>query len=224
MSFFSDLWDNTELVSGFIGAVVGGGFTMFGSWFQTKSSNKAADLALARANAQRAFDTVTQFKIAMTSQQIKGIGTESSRDAWNREQQTLVTVTSSAVALLPNEHKATRSRGLELLGMLREWHGTPVWNEYTLATDVILAETLTCLGTFVRGSDVPEPRDVRMLIRQKLAAFKRTEAEQELARLEWTAEQNGLGEDDMARAERLREELGLPHPTPPADDAQNAPS
>ncbi|MFC8257534.1 hypothetical protein ACWEAF_32260 [Streptomyces sp. NPDC005071] len=97
--------------------------------FQTKSGNKAASLALARANAQRAFDTVTQFKISMTAQRIGGIGTRSSRETWNRERRTLVTMAASAAALLPDEYKETRSRTLELLGMCREWYGTPVWDE-----------------------------------------------------------------------------------------------
>ncbi|WP_350241991.1 hypothetical protein [Streptomyces microflavus] len=217
------LW-SMEFGAALLGALAGGGFTMLGSWLQSKSGSKAATLALARANAQRAFDTMTQFMIVMTAQEIEGIGTRSSRAAWNRERATLVTMARSAVALLPDEYKATRSRTQHLLSLLGEWRGTPVWDEYKLGTGVILTETIRTLGTFVRGSAVPEPRDVQALIRQELAAHRKTEAEQELERLNWAAANQELDEDDMERAEELREQLGIPHPTPSGDDSQNAQS
>lgn len=217
------LW-STEFGAALLGALAGGGFTMLGSYWQTKSGNQAASLALARANAQRAFDTVTQLRVSMAAQAIEGIGTRSSRATWNRERQAFVATASSAVLLLPDEHKETRTQSLKLLRMVGEWHGTPVWDEYTHATFLILNETLKFLGTFVRGSAVPEARDMLEVIRQELETFNQAKMEQELERLNWAAAHNELDENDMERAEELREQLGLPHPTPSADDAENTPS
>ncbi|MFC8257535.1 hypothetical protein ACWEAF_32255 [Streptomyces sp. NPDC005071] len=90
-----------------------------------------------------------------------------------------------------------------------------------MGTDVVLAETIRTLGTFVRGSAVPEPRDVEEIIRQELATFKQTQMEQELETLNWAAAHNELDADDVERAHELRETLGIPHPSPPVvtDDA-----
>ncbi|WAU78517.1 hypothetical protein O1Q96_01435 (plasmid) [Streptomyces sp. Qhu-G9] len=221
--FLDKLW-SMEFGIALLGALVGGGFTLLGSWFQTKSANKATALAQAQANAQRGFDTLTQLKVHLEAQTFQGMGTAETRDAWNRERQTLITTTHSAVMLLPDAYKETRDPVLVLLPMMKEWYGLPPWPEYTVETSVVLAEALKFLGTFVRGSDVPERQALNPVIAKELNQYRRQQAQHELESLERDAERSGLDEEDMQRARDLREFLGLPHPPQPSAGDDGTPS
>ncbi|WP_370166780.1 hypothetical protein [Streptomyces albogriseolus] len=70
--FLDELW-SMEFGIALLGALVGGGFTILGSAWQTRSANKAAALAQAKANAQRAFDTLTQLKACLEVQTFRGM-------------------------------------------------------------------------------------------------------------------------------------------------------
>ncbi|MFC4609740.1 hypothetical protein ACFO9E_18245 [Streptomyces maoxianensis] len=217
------LW-SMEFGAALLGALAGGGFTILGSWWQTKSSNKAASLTLARANAQRAFDAITQLKLFMDSSETVGRGTVQSRGAWNRELRTLLTTARGAIMLLPDEHKETRSRSLSILAMTREWQGHPTWDDYKVETDLLLSETRKYLGSFVRGSEVPEAMNMAEAVQQEVLIHRQSRWSDELESLNLAGEMNELDEEDVERANQLREALGIPHPTPPAGDAQNTPS
>ncbi|GAA3112527.1 hypothetical protein ACFQ0X_43290 [Streptomyces rectiviolaceus] len=195
-----------------LGALAGGAFTILGSWLQARSSNIAAALAQAQANAQRGFDTLTQLKVHLEAQTFQGTGSEESRAAWNRERETLTTTANSTIMLLPDKYKETRDRVLMLLRMIKRWEGLPAWPEYKVATSLLLSEALKFLGLFVRGSDVPEKRDMTEVIARDIEHYRRQEAHRELESLERDAEHSGLDEEDMQRARDLREFLGEHHP------------
>jgi hypothetical protein len=165
--FLGKLW-SMEFGIALLGALVGGGFTLLGSWFQTKSANKAAELIQAKANAQRCFDALTQLKVLLEIQTFAGMGSKDTRAAWNRERERLVTTANSAIMLLPDEHKDTRLRVMWLLSKIEVWYGLPAWPEYKLKTSLLLSEALKVLALFVRGSDAPERRNIDQVITQKI--------------------------------------------------------
>lgn len=221
--FLGKLW-SVEFGAALLGALAGGLFALFGSWLQTRSSNKAAALAEAKANVQRGFDTLTELKMHLEAQTFQGIGSGETRAAWNRELDTLTTKASSAIMLLPDECKKTRGQVLLLVRMIKRWDGLSPWPEYKLETSLLLSEALKFLGLFFRGSKVPEKRDMTSVIAKEIEHYKRQGARRELDALESEAERSGLDYEDMERANELKEFLGLPHPSSPADGAQNTPS
>jgi hypothetical protein len=212
--FLGKLW-SMEFGTALMGALAGGAFAILGSWFQSKSSNKAATLAQAQANAKRAFDTLDQLRTLMESQTMQGRGTGESRAAWNRERRAMVGSARSAIMLLPDRYKETRSRSATLLSMLKEWQGLSPWPEYKVETRPLLSETLKYLGHFVRGSKVPEQRDMDEVIAKEVEQYQHAQMRQELEMLNRDAELHGLDEEDMERARKLSEALGIPHPPAP---------
>ncbi|MGQ4441268.1 hypothetical protein ACN6LI_006687, partial [Streptomyces violaceoruber] len=177
--FLSKLW-SVEFGIALLGALVGGGFTLLGSWFQTKSANKAAELIQAKANAQRCFDALTQLKVLLEIQTFAGMGTKNTRAAWNRERERLVTTANSAVMLLPDEHKDTRLRVMWLLSKIEVWYGLPAWPEHKLKTSLLLSEVLKVLAFFVRGSDAPERRNIDQVITREVERQKLEQARREV--------------------------------------------
>ncbi|WP_344522217.1 hypothetical protein [Streptomyces rectiviolaceus] len=155
---------------------------------------------------------MTQLKVHLEAQTFQGTGSEESRAAWNRERETLTTTANSTIMLLPDKYKETRDRVLMLLRMIKRWEGLPAWPEYKVATSLLLSEALKFLGLFVRGSDVPEKRDMTEVIARDIEHYRRQEAHRELESLERDAEHSGLDEEDMQRARDLREFLGEHHP------------
>ncbi|MGY1502993.1 hypothetical protein ACW4TU_41565 [Streptomyces sp. QTS52] len=212
----NDFWDKVismEFGAALLGALAGGAFTILGSWLQARSSNKAAALTQAKANAQRGFDFLTQLKVHLEAQTFQGIGSGESRATWNRECETLTTTANSAVMLLPDEYKETRNQVLMLLRTIKRWEGLPPWPEYKLGTSLLLSEALKFLGLFVRGSDVPEKRDMTEVITRDIEHYRRQEAHRELEALNNEGEYGtGLSEESMQRARELEEYLGQSHP------------
>jgi hypothetical protein len=215
--FLGKLW-SMEFGAALLGAVAGGAFSILGAWWQSRSANKATALTQAQANAQRAFDTLTELRAHLEAQTFQGIGTGDTRAAWNRELRAQIARANSAIMLLPEKHKETRGRALTLLRMIENWEGLPPWPEYKLRTGLLLSEALKYLGLFVRGSDVPEKRDMTQIIAREIEHYQRQQAHRELESLERDAEHSGLDEEDMQRARDLREFLGLPPLPEPSDE------
>lgn len=212
MTAMNEIWDkviSVEFGAALLGALAGGVFTILGSWLQSRSSNKAAALAQAKANAQRGFDTLTQLKVRLETQNFVGIGSGETRAAWNRERETLITTANSAIMLLPEEYKETRGQVLMLLRMIKRWEGLPAWPEYKLETSLLLSEAMKFLGLFVRGSSVPEKRDMTEVIAREIEHYRRQEAHRELEDLNREGEERGLDAEGRERAAYLEQFLGL---------------
>lgn len=229
------LW-SMEFGAALMGALAGGGFTMLGSWFQTKSSNKAANLAMAKAHAQRAFDAITQLKLVLESSTITGLGTHRSRDEWNRALRTHLTTARGAIMLLPDEYKETRLPSLMILRMTREYQGRPVWIDYQVETDLLLSEARKYLGSLIRGSEVPKGRDMKEVVEQEVMIQQQARWTEELEHLQLAGEMGQTDAEDAEREDELRGLLQLsPIPAPahpadgtdedaPASEGQNTPS
>jgi hypothetical protein len=91
-------------------------------------------------------------------------------------------------------------------------------------TSILLSEALKFLGLFVRGSDVPEKRDITQIITRDVEHYRRQEAHRELESLERDAEHSGLDEEDMRRARDLQEFLGEPEPPETSGASADTPS
>jgi hypothetical protein len=106
--------------------------------------------------------------------------------------------------------------------MIKTWHGLPAWPEYKLETGLVLSEALKFLGLFVRGSKVPETRGMAEVIDKAIDLYRRQEAQRELTQLNEEGERSGLDPEDIERARKLEEFLGLPHSPEPADDTADS--
>ncbi|MCX5234430.1 hypothetical protein OG824_04175 [Streptomyces prunicolor] len=190
-----------------VGALVGGGFTMLGAALQTRSTDKAAALAQTKANAQRSFDALIQFKALLGIQTFQGMGSKDTRAAWNREREVLITTASSALMLLPDAHRDIRIRVEKLLHQIKIWQGWPPWSEYKLETDLLVSEALNVLSRFVRGSEAPELRDMVKIVQQEMKRDKRERAQRELDALEGQDEADGLSQDESERLSELQRYL-----------------
>lgn len=221
--FLSKLW-SMEFGAALLGALAGGAFTILGSWLQARSSDKATALAQARANAQRAFDTLTQLRVQLEAQTFVGRGTHETRAAWNRERKTLIATANSAIMLLPDAYKETRGQALMLLRVIKEWYGDPEWREYEVETNLLLSEALKFLGLFVRGSKVPEKRDMAPAIAEAIEHYRREWMTAELAALARQADYGGLDDEDQERAHELQQALGILPPQGAAPDATTGPA
>lgn len=206
MLTMNEFWDNfwsAEFGIALLGALVGGGFTILGSYLQTRSSNRAAELIQAKANAQRGFDALTQLKVHLEIQTFQGMGSKQTRAVWNREREMLVTTANSALMLLPDEHRATRIRVEMLLRKIETWYGLPAWPEYKLKTGLLLSEALNVLSRFVRGSNAPARQNMDQLIHREIERDKRERAQREVASLEAEEEHQGLDYEGSARLNEL---------------------
>ncbi|MFJ6392887.1 hypothetical protein ACIQJT_35435 [Streptomyces sp. NPDC091972] len=222
--FVDKLW-SMEFGIALLGALVGGGFTILGSWLQARSSNKAAEHIQAKANAQRAFDALTQLKVHLEIQTFRGMGTKETRAAWNREREMLVTTANSTIMLLPDKYKDTRLHVQGLLRQIKTWYGLPPWPEYKLETGLLLSEALKVMGLFVRGSDAPEHRNMTEIIQQEIERDRRERAQRELESLEAEEEAQGLDQEDSARLNELYQFLGVGQSRPElSNDDETDPS
>ncbi|MEU1481576.1 hypothetical protein [Streptomyces sp. NPDC005760] len=221
--FLDKLW-SMEFGAALLGALAGGAFTILGSWLQARSANRATALAQAQANAQRAFDTLTELKVYMEAQTFVGRGTHGTRTEWNRQRKTLITTANSSIMLLPDAYTETRGPALMLLQMIKEWYGDPEWREYEAETNLLLSEALNFLGLFVRGSAVPEKREMTEVIAETLGQYRRKWMTAELEDLAREAENSGLDEEDQERANQLRHALGILPQQGPDPDAATGPA
>jgi len=180
--FLDKLW-SMEFGIALLGVLTGGGFTILGSWLQSRSSNRAAALAQAQANAQRSFDALTELGALLEAQTFQGMGTGDTRAGWNRDLRSHIARANSAIMLLPDRHEATRSQVLAVLRMLKNWEGLPPWPEYRLRARLLLSEALKFLGLFVRGSGVPKRRGMEEVIAKEIDLYKRQRAQLELESL-----------------------------------------
>ncbi|WP_223146427.1 hypothetical protein [Streptomyces apricus] len=221
MNGFWDKVISMEFGIALLGALVGGGFTILGSWLQTRSSNRAAELVQAKANAQRAFEALTQLKVHLEIQIFRGMGTKETRAAWNREREMLVTTANSTIMLLPDEHKDTRLHVQGLLQQIKTWYGLPPWPEYKLETGLLLTEALKVMSLFVRGSDAPARRNMAEIIQREIERDKRERAQREMESLEAEEEAQGLDQEDSERLNELYRFLGVGQSRPQlsTDDA-----
>ncbi|MFD4413489.1 hypothetical protein [Streptomyces sp. NPDC058476] len=221
--FLDKLW-SMEFGAALLGALAGGAFTILGSWFQARSANRATALAQAQANAQRAFDTLTELRVYLEAQTFLGRGTHETRAEWNRQRKTLIATANSSIMLLPDVYKETRGPALMLLRMIKEWRGDPEWREYEAETNLLLSEALKFLGLFVRGSAVPEKREMTEVIAETIGQYRRQWMTAELEDLARDAERSGLDEEDQARADQLRHALALLPQQSPNPDAAASPA
>lgn len=217
------LW-SAEFGIALLGALVGGGFTMLGSWWQTQSSNKAAMRVQAQGHALRGSDAITQLRVHLEAQAFQGRGSTETRAAWNRELRGLLVTARGAIMLLPDEFEGTRDPALEALRKVTSFSGHPAWAEYRLTIGLLLSEALKHLGMFLRGSEAVEARDMDLVLAAAINEQKRKLAEEELNQLIEQAEHMDLTDEEREEARELRDFLGLPHPAAPvAEDPDSTP-
>ncbi|MFG3488519.1 hypothetical protein [Streptomyces sp. NPDC047972] len=217
------LWSK-EFGIALLGALVGGGFTMLGSWWQTRSSNKAAMRVQAQGHALRGSDAITQLRVHLEAQTFQGRGSTETRAAWNRERRGLLVTARGAIMLLPDEFEGTRNPALDALGKVESFSGYSAWAEYRLATGLLLSEALKHLGMFLRGSEAVEARDMDLVLAAAIDAHKRQLAQKELDSLNERVEYMDLTDEEREEARELRDFLGLPHPpAPAAEDPESTP-
>lgn len=221
----SEFWDkiiSMEFGTALLGALVGGGFTLLGSWWQSRSADKATALAQAKANAQRALDALTRLRAHMDIQSQEGMGSREQRDAWNREREMLIASAQSSVMLLPDAYEDTRTPVTNTLGEIKNWYGLPIWIEYQMEVRLLLDEAINFLGLFFRGSKAPQPRNMNAIITKAIEDHRREMALSELTALNNEGAHRGLDPEDEERARELRDFLGLPHPPEPTTDDDSA--
>ncbi|MDR6981270.1 hypothetical protein J2X68_008013 [Streptomyces sp. 3330] len=76
----------------------------------------------------------------------------------------------------------------------------------------LLSEALKFLGLFVRGSKVPDRRDITGVIAEAIHHYRRVWMTAELEDLARQAEESGLDEEDRERAHQLEQALGILSP------------
>jgi hypothetical protein len=221
--FLDKLW-SMEFGAALLGAVAGGAFSILGAWWQSRSSNKAAARAQAQGHALRGFDTITLLRAHLEAQTFQGRGTAETRTAWNLELQTQLATAKSAIMLLPDDYEETRKSALAALNMITNFNGLFGWAEYKVATRLLLTEAIKHLGLFVRGSEAPEIRDMDTVLTKAIDDYNRDRAQKELDSLNAAAEHGELDEEDKQEARKIREYLGIPHPTEPLPDESEAAS
>ncbi|MEV6436306.1 hypothetical protein [Streptomyces anulatus] len=215
----NELWDklwSVEFGIALLGAVVGGVFTMLGSWWQSKASNKAAARVQAQGHALRGFEAISALRVRLEEQSFQGRGTTQTRDIWNRELMAQLALAKGAVALLPDQHEETRDAAMTSLQMITRFTGIFGWNEYKIATNTLLTEALRHLGRFVRGSKPREARDMDAVLTTAIDDHNREWARKELDALNAEAEHSELDDDAKEEARKIREYLGIPHPPEPS--------
>jgi hypothetical protein len=219
-----ELWNaiTSDFGTGLLGALVGGGFTLAGSWLQSKSSDKAAQLAHSRATAQRALELVSTFAIAVQRQMYPGPGTHEDHTKWNREVMAQETAITAVLSLLPDDQKETRNECVDLLEGVKRWYGEEVWWEYQIRTTIFLGQMAVWLAALARGSKPPQHEDMGRIADEKVAERRHAELRYELALLDEEGERRGSDPEQVERARQIREELGIPQPSQSADDERTS--
>ncbi|MGV9698970.1 hypothetical protein ACWDTR_24830 [Streptomyces sp. NPDC003470] len=215
-----ELWNaiTSDFGTGLLGALVGGGFTLAGTWLQSKSSDKAAQLAHSRATAQRALEIVSTFAIAVQRQTHHGHGTHDDHTKWNREVMAQETAITAVLSLLPDDQRDTRTECLDLLKGVKRWHGEEEWWAYQIRTTLFLGQMAVWLAALARGSKPPQHQDLVQMADEKVAERQRAELQYELELLDEEGERRGSDPDQVERAREIREKLGIPQPSQSADE------
>ncbi|MEU6449612.1 hypothetical protein [Streptomyces sp. NPDC046979] len=210
-----ELWGNiwnvisSDFGTGLIGALIGGGFTILGSAWQTRSANKAAERAHTRETARQALATITALSTYAQRRTYIDHGTFEDREEWNHELETQRSTLVSLLALLPDGESQTRSRCIDLLMAIKRWE-RKVWPEYRIYATFHLAEMALWLAALARGSKPPKKSDVLKEAEKRVISLRREALEYELADLEQRAEDYGLDPGETQRAEDIRTELASP--------------
>ncbi|MFJ3359564.1 hypothetical protein [Streptomyces anthocyanicus] len=219
-----ELWNaiTSDFGTGLLGALVGGGFTLVGTWLQSKSSDKASRLAHSRATAQRALEIVSTFAVTVQRQTYEDHGTHENHEEWNRELMAQETAITAVLALLPDDQAETRSECMDLQNGIKRWYGEEVWWAYQIRTTLFLGQMAVWLAALARGSKPPQHEDMDRITNQKVAERRRVELQYELAMLDEEGEALELDDEGRERARAIRAELGLPEQrrSPASDTAQ----
>ncbi|CAL9441141.1 hypothetical protein SUDANB146_04269 [Streptomyces sp. enrichment culture] len=199
-----ELWNaiTSDFGTGLIGALVGGGFTLLGTWLQSRSGDAAAHLAQTRATAQRGVEAATTLAITIQRQTYREHGTFEDREGWGRELMAHQSNLTALLGLLPDDQRDTRDRVLDLLDGVQYWDGREVWEEYRIRTTSFLGEMAAWLVALARGSEPPERRDMTQVVAEQILDHRLGGLEDEREALVKRAEMYEL---DAEEHERLRE-------------------
>jgi hypothetical protein len=199
-----ELWDaiTSDFGTGLIGALVGGGFTLLGTWWQSRKGDAAAHLAQTRATAQRGVEAATTLAITIQRQTYRRHGTFEDRGGWGRELMAHQSNLTALLGLLPDDQLETRERVFILLNGVQHWDGREVWEEYRIRTTIFLAEMAAWLVALARGSEPPEYRDMDQIATERILDHRQGELEDERETLVMRAEMYELDEEEH---ERVRE-------------------
>ncbi|MFC7903344.1 hypothetical protein ACFUV1_24750 [Streptomyces griseoincarnatus] len=199
-----ELWNaiTSDFGTGLIGALVGGGFTLLGTWLQSRSGDAAAHLAQTRATAQRGVEAATTLAITIQRQTYREHGTFEDREGWGRELMAHQSNLTALLGLLPDDQRDTRDRVLDLLDGVQYWDGREVWEEYRIRTTSYLGEMAAWLVALARGSEPPERRDMTRVVAKRILDHRQGGLEDEREALVMRAEMYELDEEEH---ERVRE-------------------
>ncbi|MEH0400651.1 MULTISPECIES: hypothetical protein [Streptomyces] len=214
-----------------IGALVGGGFTLLGTWLQSRTGNKAAHLAQTRATAQRGVEAATTLAITIQRQSFRGHGTFEDREGWGRELMAHESNLTALLGLIPDDQRETRDRVFDLLAGVQHWDGQEVWEEYRIRTTLYLGEMAVWLVSLARGSKPPEREDMARVASERVTRYRRAALEAELELLSAEGDALELDDEGRARAHEIRTELGrmdgrgqIPGPSGSAGHIPSTPS
>lgn len=221
-----ELWNaiTSDFGTGLMGALIGGGFTLAGTWLQSRSGDKAAQLAHSRATAQHALEIVSTFAVTVQRQTHHGHGIYEDREEWNREVMAQETAITAVLALLPDDQKGTRNECLDLLEGVKRWYGEEEWWEYQIRTTLFLGQMGVWLAALARGSRPPQHQDIGRIADEKVTERRRAEMRYELELLDEEGERTGSDPEQVGRAREIREELGITQPSQSADDDERTSS
>ncbi|MGW6732300.1 hypothetical protein [Streptomyces sp. NPDC055013] len=199
-----ELWNaiTSDFGTGLIGALVGGGFTLLGTWWQSRKGDAAAHLAQTRATAQRGVEAATTLAITIQRQTYREHGTFEDREGWGRELMAHQSNLTALLGLLPDDQRVTRDRVLDLLDGVQHWDGRVVWEEYRIQTTIFLGEMAVWLVALARGSEPPEQNDMTQIVAERILDHRQGRLEDEREALVMRAEMYELDEEER---ERVRE-------------------
>ncbi|WP_208885029.1 hypothetical protein [Streptomyces sp. PBH53] len=199
-----ELWNaiTSDFGTGLIGALIGGGFTLLGTWLQSRKGDAAAHLAQTRATAQRGVEAATTLAITIQRQTYREHGTFEDREGWGRELMAHQSNLTALLGLLPDDQRETRERVLDLLNGVQHWDGREVWEEYRIRTTIFLGEMAAWLVALARGSEPPEHQDMNRIAAERILDHRQGSLEDERESLVIRAEMYELGQEEH---ERVRE-------------------
>ncbi|MFE2218341.1 hypothetical protein ACFW93_41285 [Streptomyces canus] len=204
-----ELWDwiTSDFGTGLMGALVGGGFTLLGTWYQSRKDDAAARLAHTRDVAQRAVEAVTTVAITIQRQTYRGHGTFEDREGWGRELMAHQSNLTALLALLPDDQREARQRVFDLLEGVQHWDGREVWEHYRIRTTLLLGEMAVWLAALARSSELPEYKDIGMVADGRILDYRQAELEDQRETLVVRAEEYELDPEEHERFAEIDAEL-----------------
>ncbi|MET8185710.1 hypothetical protein ABZV15_07920 [Streptomyces sp. NPDC005246] len=148
-----------ELLAALIGAIVGGGASFLGAWWQAKKSMEGIrderQHQLVQGSLLKAIDLLTDVE-ALAKRLPDTDADPASRRDWRYELETLLERARISVTLMPKAQDEVRRRVVRVIRIIGEIDYLNLHRlEYHQDVQALVVEARTCLGQFVRGAAQP---------------------------------------------------------------------